>query len=119
MPHNARDLIASRFGDAIATIENSSDVSVAAASIQLVTYNSKRIKLQMANGGFSTVIIDFNPNVATPKGFPLAPGQVAEFDWQEDYEAVTFQWFGIVPSGGGPANVHIVETILTGTDTKG
>lgn len=114
MPHNLRTLQKLWFNYSLPTDQQGSDVTVGTAAKQIVGANSRRLKLRMANNGTDIVALGYDASVTSNTGIPIPPGQVAEFDWQEDLEEVARAIWGISATAGN--SVHITEHIMTANE---
>jgi hypothetical protein len=117
MAHNVRDLEGLWFNYTLPNDQVPSDKTVGTAALRLVTQNARRLKVRFANNGTDIVVLGYDASVTTNTGIPVPPGQIAEFDWQEDYEEVTREFWGVAATAGN--SVHITEHIMTGIDDPG
>jgi len=116
MAHNVRDLEALWFKYSLPNDQFASDKTVGTAALRLVIANARRLKVRFINNGTDIVSLGYDATVTTTTGVPVPPGQIAEFDWQEDYEEVTREFWGVSATAGNP--LHITEHIMTATPDR-
>lgn len=117
MVHNTRALEAIWFGYSLPNDQFPSDKTVGTSAVRLVTTNARRLKVRFVNNGTDIVALGYDPSVTITTGIPVPPGQLAEYDWQEDYEEVTREFWGISATTGNA--VHITEHVMTGITDPG
>ena len=117
MAHNVRSLEGLWFNYTLPNDQFPSDKTVGTAALRLVPANARRLKVRFANNGTDIVALGYDASVTFTTGIPVPPGQIAEFDWQEDYEEVTREFWGISAVAGNA--VHITESIMTGIPDPG
>lgn len=93
------------------------DVTVGTSAVKLVDAKSRRAKLQLSHFGGANIAIGTHPDVTATTGIQFSPGQTAEFDWQDDYDRVTEEFWAISAVAGN--SVHVVETVMTGAPDDG
>lgn len=117
MAHNVRDLEGIWFHYSLPNDQFPSDKTVGITAVRLVQANARRLKVRYANNGTDIVALGYDASVTTNTGLPVPPGQIAEFDWQDDYEEVTREFWAISATAGN--SVHITEHIMTATPDPG
>lgn len=110
---NVSDLLTAKFGVRFVSKLNRSLSSVGTTVVQVVRQDPSRI-------GFTIVNLSLNRIYVSPIGAPSATrgvridpngGSVA-LNWEEDGEAVAWEWKGIADGAG--SNVYILETVISG-----
>jgi len=114
MPWRVRDLLKRWIGYSLPTDLALSDVVVGTTAKQIVAANARRTKVRFTNNGTDIVALGLDPSVTFSTGIPVPPGQIAEFDWQDDLEEVTRAFWGISATAGN--SVHVTETLMTSAD---
>jgi len=104
------DLIQGKFGIKTRPIENPVVAAVAAASIPIALSHPDRVALVIINLSANLVYIRPGPGAAAATGIVLAAnGGWRSFVWDEDFELVGRDWYGIAPAGASA--IYVLEMI--------
>jgi hypothetical protein len=114
MSWRVTDLLAAWFGYSLPLDPTLSDVTVGVTAVKLWNANARRAKGIISHFGGANIALGHSAAVTATTGIQFSPGQTIELDWQEDYDTVTEELWGISAAAGNA--VHVEEELMTGAD---
>jgi hypothetical protein len=114
MSNRLSDLLKDTFGVTTMTREPAANIAVGVAVGRVLEYNDNRLGLTFINQGATTLYLSTKKGIAVGDGYRLlAAGGSISFSWQEDFDLVAQEWYGISSAAGGV--LSYVEVVTYGT----
>jgi len=86
------------------------NITVGTAAVQVLQANPNRVQCIISNLGESVIYLGLTRDVSTTAGIPVSSnGGVMILHINEDYTAVTYDWYGISAVTG--QMVHVFEVV--------
>jgi hypothetical protein len=109
-PRTRADLIHDKYGVSTRLALDPVTNTVGATAVLIAPNNPNRLELLMINLSALTVWVKPKNDVSASSGLVLGPnGGYVEFDWDDDYDLVGYEWWAIA-SGAG-ASILTMEIV--------
>lgn len=107
---NLADLIQTRFGFATEAADNRSVSSLGTSAATVLRNDPRRVAATIINLGAVAVYLSPTNDVSSTKGIRLAPnGGQLTLNWEEDFDVVAWEWFGIADAAA--TSVYTLEVL--------
>lgn len=109
MALSLHELIDERFGLRTRGVPNPDNVQMSTAVGLVLRNNSSRLGVIIVNLGTNSVFITPDNAPSTSRGILIQPnGGAASLIWDEDFNLVGLEWFGVTDAG--TADLFVLET---------